>query len=111
MTNRERDSVIVSSVRVGRCAMSIVVLLQVLRHPPYDAVRWWCRRGGHLSARPAVVQSSVVLSAPCRVPPRPGSHPELAKGGEDGVFTERWGAGGPSVTWSRAPRSAAPGPG
>src|SRR5215207_10167474 len=57
MTNRERDSVIVSSVRVGRCAMSMVVLLQVLRHPPYDAVRWWCRRGGHLSARPAVVQS------------------------------------------------------
>src|SRR5829696_4147248 len=55
MTNRERCSVIVSSVRVGRCAMSMVVLLQVLRHPPYDAVRWWCRRGGHLSARPAVV--------------------------------------------------------
>src|SRR5215218_1914359 len=38
MTNRERDSVIVSSVRVGRCAMSMV-LLQVLRRPPYDAVR------------------------------------------------------------------------
>src|SRR3954452_21621937 len=55
MTNRERDSVIVSSVRVGRCAMSMVFLLQVLRHPPYDAVRWWCRRGGHLSDRPAVV--------------------------------------------------------
>src|SRR6476661_4276534 len=43
MTNRERDSVIVSSVRVGRCAMSMVVLLLVLRRPPYDAVRWWCR--------------------------------------------------------------------
>src|SRR6476620_4813783 len=57
MTKRERDSVIVSSVRVGRCAMSMVVLLQVLRHPPYDAVRWWCRRGGHRSARPAVVLS------------------------------------------------------
>src|SRR5688572_30043210 len=40
MTNRERDSVIVSSVRLGRCAMSMVVLLQVLRRPPYDAVRW-----------------------------------------------------------------------
>src|SRR5215217_815354 len=38
MTKRERDSVIVSSVRVGRCAMSMV-LLQVLRRPPYDAVR------------------------------------------------------------------------
>src|SRR4051795_7636718 len=55
MTNRERDSVIVSSVRVGRCAMSMVVLLQVLRHPPYDAVRWWCRRGGSLSPRPAPI--------------------------------------------------------
>src|SRR3954462_6692262 len=52
MTNRDRDSVIVSSGRGGRCAMSMVVLLQVLRRPPYDAVRWWCRRGGHLSARP-----------------------------------------------------------
>src|SRR3954451_3830114 len=41
-TNRERDSEIVSSVRVGRCAMSMVVLLLVLRRPPYDAVRWWC---------------------------------------------------------------------
>src|SRR5688500_3122158 len=43
MTNRERDSVIVSSVRLGRCAMSMVVLLQVLRRPPYDAVRWVVR--------------------------------------------------------------------
>src|SRR5215211_3705969 len=55
MTNRERDSVIVSSVRVGRCAMSMVDLLLVLRRPPYDAVRGWCRRGGHPSARPAVL--------------------------------------------------------
>src|SRR6478735_4757921 len=23
--------------------MSMVILLLVLRHPPYDAVRWWCR--------------------------------------------------------------------
>src|SRR3954453_13115607 len=42
MTNRERCSVRVSSVSVGRWAMSIVVLLQVLRRPPYDAVRGWC---------------------------------------------------------------------
>src|SRR4051794_15111388 len=55
MTNRERWASMVSSVRVGRCAMSMVVLLQVLRHPPYDAVRGWCRRDGHRSARPAVV--------------------------------------------------------
>src|SRR5438270_429053 len=75
MTNRDRDSVIVSSVRMGRCAMSMVFLLQVLRHPPYDAVRWWCRRGGHLSARPAV---GAVLR-PSRVPPR---------------ACEWWGAGG-----------------
>src|SRR3954462_5816663 len=34
--------------------MSMVVLLQVLRRPPYDAVRGWCRRDGHRSARPAV---------------------------------------------------------
>src|SRR3954452_737547 len=107
MTNRERDSVIVSSVRVGRCAMRMVVLLQVLRHPPYDAVRWWCRRGGHLSARPPVLQSAL----PLQVPPRPGSRPELAKGGEDGVFHRVVGGRGPSITWSRAPRSAAPGPG
>src|SRR4051812_20384232 len=42
MTNRERCSVRVSSVSVGRWAMSIVVLLRVLRRPPYDAVRGWC---------------------------------------------------------------------
>src|SRR3954452_18894298 len=42
MTNRERCSVRVSSVSVGRCAMSMVLLLQVLRRPPYDAVRGWC---------------------------------------------------------------------
>src|SRR3954462_1149483 len=40
MTNRQRCAVRVSSVSVGRWAMSIVdVLLQVLRRPPYDAVR------------------------------------------------------------------------
>src|SRR5919199_1634922 len=40
MTNRERCSVRVSSVSVGRWAMSTFdVLLQVLRRPPYDAVR------------------------------------------------------------------------
>src|SRR3954452_25470723 len=64
MTNRERWASMVSSVRVGRCAMSMVVLLQVLRRPPYDAVREWCRRDGHRSARPAVDRS------PCRVPRR-----------------------------------------
>src|SRR4051812_1110800 len=53
ITNRERDSGIVSSGRVGGWAMSMVVLLLVLRRPPYDAVRGWCRRGGHLSALPA----------------------------------------------------------
>src|SRR3954466_7088729 len=53
ITKPERDPEIVSSVRVGRCAMSMVVLLLVLRRPPYDAVRGWCRRGGHLSALPA----------------------------------------------------------
>src|SRR5215210_7484750 len=72
MTNRERDSVIVSSVRVGRCAMSMVDLLRVLRRPPYDAVRGWCRRGGHLSARPAVWLC-------CRVPCR-----EAWRGGQQG---------------------------
>src|SRR3954467_8658241 len=61
MTKRERASGIGSSGSVGRVAMSMVFLLQALRPPPYDAVRWWCRRGGHLSARPAVVQSSVLL--------------------------------------------------
>src|SRR6478672_11866740 len=73
MTNRERDSVIVSSVRVGRCAMSMVVLLLVLRRPPYDAVREWCR----------LRRASVRPPEPwllCRVPPR---------------ACERWGAGGP----------------
>src|SRR3954451_23919544 len=42
MANRERCSEMVSSVSVGRCAMSIVFLLLVLRRPPYDAVRGWC---------------------------------------------------------------------
>src|SRR3954454_5640616 len=64
MTNRERWGSMVSSVRVGRWAMSMVVLLQVLRRPPYDAVRGWCRRDGHRSARPAVDRP------PCRVPRR-----------------------------------------
>src|SRR3954447_25376741 len=78
ITNRERDSEIVSSVRVGRCAMSMVVLLLVLRRPPYDAVRGWCRRGGHLSALPAVVPSP----APCRVPrARGGAHAGGGRGG------------------------------
>src|SRR3982751_127596 len=86
MTNRERDSEIVSSVRVGRCAMSMVVLLLVLRRPPYDAVRGWCRRGGHLSALPAV--------GPCRVPPPgPSRGPSQRAGdGEDGALL-RWGQG------------------
>src|SRR3954466_15208982 len=107
MTNRERDSVIVSSVRVGRCAMSMVVLLQVLRHPPYDAMRWWCRRGGHLSPPPPLLHPAlppppaVLQSAPpLQVPPRPGSRPKLAKGGEDGVFHRVVGGRGPSITWS-----------
>src|SRR4051794_34492605 len=39
MTNRERWASIVSSVSVGRCAMSMVLLLQVLRRPPYDTER------------------------------------------------------------------------
>src|SRR3954468_19344667 len=73
MTNRERDSEIVSSVRVGRCAMSMVVLLRVLRRPPYDAVRGWCRRGGHRSTRPAFG-------------PPAGSHRERASGGGQGAL-------------------------
>src|SRR3954449_7347178 len=87
MTNRERASEIVSSVRVGRCAMSMVVLLLVLRRPPYDAVRGWCRRGGHLSARP-----NVGPPAGGHRRPRPGSHPERARDEEDGVLL-RWGQG------------------
>src|SRR3954447_10908302 len=69
ITNRERASEIVSSVRVGRCAMSMVVLLLVLRRPPYDAVRGWCRRGGHLSALPAVVPSPAPPPRGLAVPP------------------------------------------
>src|SRR3954454_18669993 len=96
MTNRERCSERVSSVSVGRCAMSMVLLLQVLRRPPYDAVRGWCwlRRA---SVRPPEPGAScrVPLSAPSRVPPW------LAKGGEDGG-PSTVGAGGPSTTWSRA---------
>src|SRR5918994_139578 len=42
MTNRERCSEMVSSVSVGRCAMSMVLLLHAPRRPPYDAVRGWC---------------------------------------------------------------------
>src|SRR3954451_25405810 len=87
MTNRERCSESVSSVSVGRCAMSMVLLLQVLRRPPYDAVRGWCwlRRA---SVRPPEPGAS------CRVPPpAPSRVPSwLAKGGGTEVL-RRWGQG------------------
>src|SRR4051812_2984762 len=74
MTNRERCSERVSSASEGRCAMSMVLLLQVLRRPPYDAVRGGgAGSGGYLSPRRS------------RWPPA-GSRRERASGGGQGVL-------------------------
>src|SRR3954447_11583779 len=87
MTNRERCSERVSSVSVGRCAMSMVLLLQILRRPPYDAVR------GVVLA-PAGICPPAGAVVPLQGPtagPLPGAAAS-ATGREDGIFL-RWGQG------------------
>src|SRR3954463_1066933 len=64
MTKRERCSQRGSSVSGGRRGESIVFLLQVLRRPPYDAVRGWCWRR-RASVRPPEPSAPSQGPTPC----------------------------------------------
>src|SRR5690348_15421604 len=85
MTKRDRASEMVSSVRVGRCAMSMV-LLQVLRRPPYDAVRG----GGAAPADIGPTAGTLPLQDPT-AGPVPGPAPSVRGVGRTGPSPVRAG--------------------